>query len=99
MAYNYNNYDYNFFHSLSQRQFPYPGFPVQGAVCLTYEDHDVLVMPHSPSAELLGDESIDHEVEGQEAPGKDELISVSVKITGRNEKAVRTNLLHCVILT
>ena len=87
MAYNYNNYHYNFSHCLSQpSRFPYPGFPVQGAACLTNEDHDVLVMPHSPSAELLGDESIDHEVEEQEAPGKDELISVSVKIIGRNEK-------------
>ena len=86
MAYNYNNYHYNFSHCLNLLGSPTPGFPVQGAACLTNEDHDVLVMPHSPSAELLGDESIDHEVEEQEAPGKDELISVSVKIIGRNEK-------------
>ena len=46
-----------------------------------------MTMPHSPSMELLDDyspESVDPEVE--EAPAKDALVSVSVKIIGRNEK-------------
>ena len=46
-----------------------------------------MTMPRSPSMELLDDyspESVDPEVE--EAPAKDALVSVSVKIIGRNEK-------------
>ena len=88
MAYNYNNYHYNFSHLPQPPRFPYPGFQVR-APCLTTtgDDDDVLVMPHSPSIERLSNydtESIDPEVE--EAPAKDALISVSVKIIGRNEK-------------
>ena len=44
-------------------------------------------MPRSPSMELLGDyspESVDPEVE--EVPAKDALISVGIKVIGRNEK-------------
>ena len=75
----------------------YPGFQV-GGPCLTStagSEDDVLVMPPSP----LGDyepESIDPEVE--EVPAKDALVSVSVKIIGRNQKRSEHKHLCYVIL-
>ena len=90
MSYNYHNYHY--FSQLSQHpRCSYPGFQAHGP-CLTITgiEDDVLVMPHSP----LGDydpEPIDPEVE--EVPAKDALISVSVKITGCNQKRSEQNIM------
>ena len=94
MSYNYHNYHYNFSQLSQPPRCLYPGFQVRGP-CLTSTgvEDDVLVMPHSP----LGDydrEPIDPEVE--EVPAKDALISVSVKIIGRNQKRSehKTFMLH-----